>query len=203
MELKALPFFGAREPRFEFFPKEGKNPKASAECFGSEHARDVFSVFLQAYLDAIKAFKPGDVCTVSACHVCRRWDGCWRFHALRVSLPGSAEQALVDSRFTPDDTHFDSCLQAAAVHCRLQCSPRFSKFLNAQEICKAALGGGVHVLVPGAREPGLGSGSGLSTASSEQQDEAHGEDAGAAQGACALGSQFLSEERELKSANTF
>lgn len=60
-----FPNIGSKE--FEFFPKEGKNPKA--------------------YLDAIKAFKPGDVCTV----------------------------------FTPDDTHF--------------------------EICKAALGGGVHVLV--------------------------------------------------------
>ncbi|CAE7497438.1 gltX2, partial [Symbiodinium sp. CCMP2456] len=60
-----FPNIGSKE--FEFFPKEGKNPKA--------------------YLDAIKAFKPGDVCTV----------------------------------FTPDDTHF--------------------------EICKAALQGGVHVLV--------------------------------------------------------
>ncbi|CAJ1449353.1 unnamed protein product, partial [Effrenium voratum] len=62
-----LTFTNIGSKEFEFFPKAGKNPKA--------------------YQDAIKAFQPGDLCTV----------------------------------FTPDDTHF--------------------------EICKAALEGGLHVLV--------------------------------------------------------
>lgn len=62
-----LTFTNIGSKEFEFFPKSGKNPKA--------------------YEEAIKAFTPGDVCTV----------------------------------FTPDDTHF--------------------------EICKAALQGGLHVLV--------------------------------------------------------
>ncbi|CAK8988133.1 unnamed protein product [Durusdinium trenchii] len=62
-----LTFTNIGSKEFEFFPKSGRDPKA--------------------YLSAIKAFKPGDLCTV----------------------------------FTPDDTHF--------------------------EICKAALEGGLHVLV--------------------------------------------------------
>ena len=58
------------EPRFEFFPKEGKNPKASGDALDRRMERRC-CVFVQAYLDAIKAFKPGDVCTVSAGHVYR------------------------------------------------------------------------------------------------------------------------------------